>query len=178
MLTFEKIRDIERAERENKEMQQLPQNFIEELKEYTQLKSKTPDSNELKNARETIKRIFEAREKKLLDLALYSVKTGLPPENLTKEEESAFGRLVEILKEKRQVFFEELKKESGLHIEEKAAQQCKEFAFKVKKSLQPFVGPDLKIYELKENEIIDSMKLPKPLNDLLLKEGVLEQIEK
>ena len=46
--------------------------------------------------------------------------------------------------------------------------------YRVVKAIQPFVGPDLSIYELKEGDI---REFSKPLNELLLKEGVIEEIK-
>ncbi|MBS3053393.1 MAG: DNA replication complex GINS family protein [Candidatus Aenigmarchaeota archaeon] len=167
MLTFDKIRDIERAEKESKKLQKLPENFLSDLRDYLkkkeQLKS-SADIHELENVRNIIRRFFESREKKLLEGALYTVRTGLQPENLTKEEQDLFYFLTDRIKNFRENFFSEIQKD-------------KKLAYKVMKALPAFVGPDMKTYELKENEIISTDFLPKPLNDLLLKEGVIEQVE-
>ncbi len=167
MLTFDKIRDIERTEKESKKLQRLPENFLSDIRDYLkkkeQLKS-SADIHELENVRNIIRRFFEVREKKILELALYTVRTGLQPESLTKEEQRLFYLLTEQVKAFRESFFSEIHKE-------------KMPAYKVKKALPAFVGPDMKTYELKENEIISTDFLPKSLNDLLLKEGVIEKIE-
>ncbi|MBI2233224.1 MAG: DNA replication complex GINS family protein [Candidatus Aenigmarchaeota archaeon] len=167
MLTFDKIRDIERAEKESKKPQKLPENFLSDLRDYLkkkeQLKS-SADVHELENVRNIIRRFFESREKKLLEGALYTVRTGLQPENLTKEEQDLFYFLTGRIKNFRENFFSEIQKD-------------KKLAYKVMKALPAFVGPDMKTYELKENEIISTDFLPKPLNDLLLKEGVIETVE-
>ncbi len=169
MLTFEKIRDLERAERESKKLQKLPDNLAEELKEYLRKKEKTADSSdiiELENIKSTIKRFFEMREQKLMEAVLYSLRTGLPPENLTKEEEKAFRQLMETAKRFREGFF------SGLQ-----SPAEKKTMYRVKKTLPTFVGPDMNQYTLKENDTLEEDALPKPLNDLLLKEGVIEIVE-
>lgn len=168
MLTFEKIRDLERGERESRKMQKLPENFFNELRDYMHRKqkmNKASDILELENVKNTIKRLFELRERKLVELALSSLRTGLPVENLTKREEEIFSTIVEMLKNFEKEIFDELSKP----VEEK-----KEILFKVKKTLPQFIGPDMKSYELKENDIVS---LPKPLSDLLLKEGVIEEIK-
>ncbi len=167
MLTFDKIRDIERAEKESKKLQKLPENFLSDLRDYLkkkeQLKS-SADIHELENVRNIIRRFFESREKKLLEGALYTVRTDLQPENLTKEEQNLFYFLTSHIKNFRENFFSEIQKD-------------KKLAYKVMKAMPAFVGPDMKTYELKENEIISTDFLPKPLNDLLLKEGVIETVE-
>jgi len=95
------------------------------------------------------------------------VKTGFNPENVTKEEQELFSMLVEDLKRYRENFFSALAKK----------EKEKRTAYKVVKTLPAFVGPDMKTYELKENDLIQLDSLPKPLNDLLLKEGVIELTE-
>lgn len=167
MLTFEKIRDLERAERENKKLQRLPDNLIEELKDYLRKKERVKDSSdiiELENIKATIKRFFELREQKIMEVVLYSLRTGLPPENLTKPEESMFSQMIGAARKFREEFF------SGLQ----SPKEQKKVVYKVKKTLPTFVGPDMNEYTLKENDVLDESALPKPLNDLLLKEGVIE----
>ena len=44
--------------------------------------------------------------------------------------------------------------------------------YKVLRTLPAFVGLDMSIYELKEGDI---KEIPKPLNELLLKEGVITE---
>ncbi len=171
MLTFEKIRDIERAEKESKQLRKLPENFFEELREYISKKGAMKDKTsmdiiELENVRNTIKRFLETRERKLVELALYTTRTGLPAENLTPLEEKYFAGMLALIKSFRNEFFDEMKKEP--------LPKEKKTVFRVKKSLPAFVGPDMKTYELKLGEAVE---LPKVLNDLLLKEGAIEQVE-
>lgn len=175
MLTFEKIRDLERAERESKGLQALPENLMEEIRSYIHKKEKLADSSaivEMENVKNIIKRFFELRETKLVSLALYSAKTSLPVENLAKEEEAFFESLVDKIKNFRQSFFSELQNPVLEQIKKEEAE-----IYRVKKSTPEFVGPDLKLYRLSENELIDVSIFPKSLNDLLLKEGIIEKVE-
>ncbi len=167
MLTFEKIRELERVERDGKKLQNLPDDIMNQLCDYLRRKEKTKDKSsadlmELENVKNTIRRFFEFRERKLLTSVLDTIRTGLPPENLTREEEKVFYELVFSLKHFREAFFEELQKEPG---QEKPV-------YKVKKTIPEFVGPDMKTYKLTENELVE---LPKELEELLLKEGVVEK---
>lgn len=170
MLTFDKIRELERTERDAKKLQGLPEDIIEQLNDYIQRKEKikektTADIRELEHVRNTIKSFFEMREHKITQASMDTVRTGLPPENLTRHEERIFYELVEALKRHREQFFHEIAKERK-H-EEKPV-------YRVKKSLPEFVGPDMKTYKLNENELIT---LPKELEAILLKEGVIERAE-
>ena len=80
---------------------------------------------------------------------------------MTKSEETLFYRLTEEMKKYRESFFSELGRET-------AATPM----YRVKKTLPTFVGPDMKTYSLKENDIIN---IPPPLDELLLKEGIIEK---
>ncbi|MBI4170082.1 MAG: DNA replication complex GINS family protein [Candidatus Aenigmarchaeota archaeon] len=177
MLTFEMIRELERQERANKKLQKLPDNLLDELRDYIKRKESMPEKSstdilELENVKTIIKRFFELRESKIMDIALATARTGLPPEHLTKEEQSVFYSIVDSVKKHREMFFSEIHKEP----QPKAAEEKKQerIIYRVKKDLQDFVGPDMKTYRLIRGEIVN---LPKPLNDLLLKEGVIEEIK-
>jgi len=175
MLTFEKIRDLERAEKDSKKLQKLPDDFLEELREYLKKKESmkdktTSDILEIENVKNTIKRLVEMREKKILDSVLLAVRSNMMPENLSKSEEAFFSQTVERLKFHRDRFFDELKNGKKSTVQENP----REVLYKVKKTLPHFVGPDMNIYNLEENQIL---AIPKPLSDLLLKEGVIEEIQ-
>jgi len=172
MLTFDKIRDLERKERESKQLQKLPAALIDEMKEYVERRGKikeksTLDILEMKNVNDSIKRIFEIREKKIMDLVLFSARTGNPPENLLPSEEKFFHSLLDNVKS----FRNSLKTE--LSAPKEMPEKEKKIIYKVRKSVPDFVGPDMKIYKLSENDIVD---LPEDIRELLLKEGVLERV--
>ncbi len=173
MLTFDKIRDLERAERDSKQLQKLPENIIDQIKEYLHKKEKMKQSSsdimEFENVKNTIKRFFELREKKLVDAALYTTRTGLPVENLSKDEERLYYELIDKIKQSREVFFSELQKEPVI--------KEKKIFYKVRRALPEFVGPDMKQYKFNENDVIQPDALPKPLNDFLLKKGIIEKVE-
>jgi DNA replication initiation complex subunit (GINS family) len=173
MLTFEKIRELERMERDSKKLQKMPEDVIDQLRDYThrktQMTSTSADIMEMENVKNTIRRFFEMREQKIMGTVLDTVRTGLPPDNMTVQEERVFYELVDILKRFRENFFEELRKEPPKHEETHNAA-----LYRVKKALPEFVGPDMKTYQLKENDVIT---LPPELEEFLLKEGVVEKVE-
>ena len=193
MLTFEMIRELERNERSSKKLQHLPENIKDELREYIKRKEKlldksTSDILELENVKNTIKRFYEIREDKATAMALAMARTGLSPENLTSDERYAFDGIVEVLKTQREAFFFDINNESAQEKkteepgEAKGAKDAKEAPasaqgrtiYRVTRELQEFIGPDMKTYRLIRGEIVN---LPKPLNDLLLKEGVIEELQ-
>jgi len=183
MLTFDKIRDIERAERASQTLQKLPENILDEFRDYLKRKEQTQnktdfDMHEIENAKNTLKRILENREQKIVNLALYSARTGIPPDGLLKHEEIVFNNILNSLKKLREDFFNELNKKEETkeikneEIDIKKEQPIKKEEYVVIKTMPTFVGPELKEHTLKEGDSIKD--LPKPLNDLLLKKGVIE----
>lgn len=173
MLTFEAIRDLERGEAERKTLQKLPENFAEEVRQYLALKGSNMEKNsadihEIENAKRSVKELFEKRERKLMEQVLYTVKTGMPTENLTPDEERLYLYVIEEVKKHREMFFS-----SGKPVEP-ALEKVK--AYRIRATLPRFVGPDMKVYELKESQVLQEGELPKPLNDLLLKKNLLEII--
>ena len=173
MLTFDKIRDLERVERDGKQLQKLPENILNEIREYLHKKEKMKQSSsdlmELENVKNTIKRFFELREKKVIDAALYTTKTGLPVEHITKEEEKLYYDIIDKIQQSREIFFSELQKEPVI--------KQKKIVYNVRRALPEFVGPDMNLYKLNENEVLQPDALPKPLNDFLLKKGIIEKTE-
>lgn len=167
MLTFDKIRELERNERDGRKLQKLPDDIIDQIGEYLKRKERikektTTDIMELENVKSTIKRFFELREGKILSATLDAVRIGMLPDNMTKPEEKVFYQLVDITKQFREDFFHDIRKSNEQDV-------CR-----VKKSVPEFVGPDMKIYKLTENELV---RLPKEVEDLLIKEGVIEKVE-
>ncbi|MEM2032559.1 MAG: hypothetical protein QXR30_04430 [Candidatus Woesearchaeota archaeon] len=85
-LTYERLMDIYRREKNNPELQELPDNFIEDVIEYLRLKEKEvkslKDENDLLleedimqeerqliNAKKIIAKIYELREAKIIEIA-------------------------------------------------------------------------------------------------------------
>ncbi len=179
MITFEKIREIFRAEKDSRKMQPLPENLFIEIADYIRKKESTEGKNssdmrELENIRDTIKRFFEIRERKLIEQVFISLATEMPPENLTKEEEELFREVSSILRKHRfsmdgQMRYTPLQPETPQKEEQKTA--CYMFL----KELPPVVGPDMKVYSFRQGHIIQDGDMPKPLNDLLLKKGFIRK---
>ena len=163
MLTFDKIRELERMEKQSKKLQKIPEDIVMQLRDYLKRKDSTEktstDIMELEKIRDAVKRFFEMRESKIVSASLDTARTGLPPENMTKDEEELFYKLVDTIKKSREKFFADLSKED-------------KNAYTVKKTLPAFIGPDMNRYELAEGQIVH---IPAPLDELLLKEGVIEK---
>lgn len=108
ILTFETIKQIDREEQNSPKTTKLPDRFFEKLQAYLDAKAKIlkeksdpATSMEFQNTKRILQRILEIRERKLVTQALYSVRTGLPAENLTPEEKDFFDKLLVQLKDFR-----------------------------------------------------------------------------
>lgn len=112
-LTYEKLFDFLREERNNVSLQKLPDSFYEEIIEYLHIKddliasekennSLTVESSidQLKNAKKIIENIYERREKKILLLALHKSRTKsqlIDTSSLLQEEKVFFKQITVLL---------------------------------------------------------------------------------
>jgi len=130
---------------------------------------------EMENVKNTIKRLFEYRERKIIELALLAARTGAKPENLSEEEKKLFFVILDGIKGFGRDIAEKLDgynkdKESKSEMDKEANRVF----FKVIKSSSEFVGPDLKIYNLKQGDIVE---VPDEIAKILLKEGIIEHVK-
>jgi DNA replication initiation complex subunit (GINS family) len=158
MLTFETIRELERAERATKNLQQLPEDLLQEIRAYLERKTATSEQSELEATRAAIVRLFELREHKLLDAALITARTGIPAEGISQIEKNAFESIVHALREYRRQL-RNILEQSG----------CQ---WKVRTDLPEFIGPDMKVYKLKAGDVV---QLPEEISALLAKQGLIEK---
>ena len=107
ILTYETIRKIHKDEELSVKLSKIPDDFFEKAKEYVKakedaIKNDPVAAQEFQNVKHGLRFIMEARERKILNMALYSVRTGLPPENLTTTEKSFFENILNSLKNFKQ----------------------------------------------------------------------------
>ncbi len=179
MLTYEKIREIQRNER-SKELQPLPKNFLKDFEEYIERKKRLGKKEEVENARFILRDILNRRERKIVSAALDFVRTGIKIENLSEREKALFNELVAVLKKYRG---EAAKKENVKKKKEKAVVKKQKQVIKkvkremvlvrIKEDLPDFVGPKLNIYSLRKKEIAN---LPKKIAEILVKNNLAEKI--
>jgi DNA replication initiation complex subunit (GINS family) len=188
VFTFEKIRELQRAERETTTLQSLADNTIKEIKEYLKQKENKPDKTnsdlmEIENAKNIIQDLFEKREHKILVNALYSVRTDTPVQNLLKEEEELFYSIVNTLKTFRKKFMIDLfdtenipkdQEKTDIVKETSPTENVKKPMVKIVRDVPEFIFKDLKIYSLKKNDLVS---LPKDLEDFLIKNKYSEKIQ-
>ncbi len=173
VVTFETIRDIQRSEKENRNLIKLPDGIFEEIAEYIKRKeSRNEDFLELENAKNIIKDILDRREHKIVNMAVMYVRSGVIPRNMTKEEEKFFAELVKIIKEFRDSYYMSLiygKREKEEVVTEEPP---KIEMIQMTEDVSEFVFGE-RVYNLKKDEIAS---LSKELEDFLVKKGVAKRI--
>ncbi len=171
-ITFDLIRKIQTEEKMDSRLSKLPDNFYENVNAYLEQKRKIEAKDdrktglEIKNIERLAEDIFNRRERKILNLVLISARTGIPPENLTQDEEDVFKNIMSTIKQRREdvlnkLFKKEKKQESGNKVV-------------FKDDVSEFVGSDMKTYgPFKKG---DTAELPEENMKLLLDKGVVEKV--
>jgi len=167
-ISFEVIRKIQRSEQREVKLTKLPENFFSKVKEYLKSKKRVAARKsdekafiEVKNIERLIEDIYNRRERKILNQALISVRTGIPPENLLPEEKEFFERIVELLKERR--------KKVLLPMFEDVEENVEEELVVFNEDVPEFVGVDMKVYGPFSKG--DVAKLPKENAKVLVDAG-------
>ncbi|MBU5678627.1 MAG: hypothetical protein KQA36_01900 [Candidatus Aenigmarchaeota archaeon] len=164
ILTFEKIRELQWNEKNSKNLQELPKNFFQDAKEYL---ARTKDSY----SRFVIEDLVDMRIRKILNFAINYFKTKEIPKNMTVEERELFESILSYVSNFRKNYIEsELQpEEKNIKNEKLKEDESKKIkAIVVERDIGPFVGTDLKIYNLKKGE---KVILPEDLKNLLIKYG-------
>ncbi len=101
MLTYETISKIVKEEKNTNKPVKLPEGFFEDVRMYLSKKEKITEKEdewELGSVKRLLQDLLELRERKILIMALYAVRSGIVPENLTEEEKEFFNMIVEDVK--------------------------------------------------------------------------------
>ena len=167
MLTFDTLRKMMTDEKNSTKLLNLPENFFDEAKAYLENKAKFSDNKEdaweLDSARRVLNDLFEIREGKLINSALYHVRSGVNPGSMTREEKTFFDGIVTGIKG-----FQEKRKE----IFDGKREEMETVAFL--ESLPQFVGVNMKNYG--PFEMGDMATIPKDNAKLLLEKGIAKLI--
>jgi len=171
-ITFELIRKIQREEEKQPKLTKLPENFYSQIGNYliqkkriAAAKSDRKETFEVKNAERLIEDIFSRRERKILNHAIISARTGISTENLTEEEERFHSQIVQSLKGRRMDILKRVLEQS----------ETKEGMVIFKQDTPAFVGADMLNYgPFKEGDVA---KIPDDNKQILLEKGVVEEIK-
>ncbi len=169
MLTYEAIRKTAKEEKEGTKLVKLPEDFFAQVREYLENKEAMGREKdnlwEIQSARRVLEDLLEARERKILTLALFSVRSGMVPENLALEEKEFFEAVKERINQFR-------KKRKG--VLEGGNGEAKGLVA-VMGDIPEFVGLDLQTYGPCQKG--DIVTLPGESIRLLLQKGSAERIE-
>ncbi len=165
MLTYESIREAVKREKGSAGLTPLPADFFTSAKAYLDKKSRLrtkDDQWEQDQAKRRMQDLVELREKKILMGALYFVRSGVKPENLTEDEYSFLKSLAEVIK--------------GWQDKKKGMLEAKVEPLPVvafQEDVPRFVGIDMKNYG--PFKAGDMSTLPKENAELLEKKGAANQ---
>ncbi len=132
-ITFETFRKFQRKEKKNEKLQELPKDFFKKCVDWINEKQEQFDERresallrELENVKSIVSDIFERRRKKILILALHSVRSSKVSENLLPEEREFFESIVDNLKKLEENLLERVLK--GKQPEEVCKEEAEETA--------------------------------------------------
>ena len=204
LVTFDLIRRVQREEQMAPKLTRLPENFYASVASYVTNKKKLVEGKEdrkvaleIKSVEMLIEDVFNRRERKIINTAINSARTGIPPENMTDEERAFYDGLLEFIKGRRDSILQnilaepEVKEEEESEIEGKIAEVAKEVKVLTTKPSLPinlgaslivfredvttFVGSDMRSYgPFKKGDIA---KVPNANMRILLDMGVVEEFK-
>ncbi len=201
IITYEILYDILRKEKYNQELQVLDKDFFNKIVKYSNEKKAILESQQqktsifasteiqktkrqLENINKILKELYEKRENKIIQLAIFSSKTKEKPDlsALLPEEMEFFNSVTQILNQYRSnILFRllesklpeiiEIEKPKGLKIVNKEEKnKLIRFLYDVPK----FIGDDLNIYGPFQKEDIAS--LPEIIADILISKGSTKEV--
>lgn len=195
LITYETLFEILQKEKARKELQKLEEdfssNFIRYLDEKTSIlnSQKSKDSifsNEVQrtekqvdNIRRIIKDLYERRERKIVEAALFSARNPKKIQQfesaMLQEEKHLFEKLTEDLSNSRESILRNLLEGKRPEIENKEAIKEENVLIKFISAVPKFVGLDCNIYGPFEREDISS--LPVQISSILINKKRAEKLE-
>jgi DNA replication factor GINS len=171
-ITYELIRKIQREEEKQPKLTKLPEEFYSKVGNYliqkkriSATKADRKEAFEVKNVERLVEDIFNRRERKILNHAIISARTGMQTENLTEEEEKFHTQILYALKERRMNLLKRILDQS----------ETKEGMVIFRQETPAFVGADMLNYgPFKEGDIA---KIPEENKKILLEKEIVEEIK-
>jgi DNA replication factor GINS len=168
MLTYEIIRECVIKEKNSTKLVELPENFFQEIKTYLESKERISEGKEdlweLDNSKRMLQDLLDARESKLVKLALVFVRAGVTPGSIMPEEKTFFDSMVQSIKSFEQARTETLE---GPKEKMKTVAMIEE--------VPKFVGVNMKNYgPFRKGDIA---RVPEDNSQLLVSKGMARLIE-
>lgn len=185
-ITYDTIYEILRLEKTRKEIQELNRDFFQNLLSYIKekqyiLETQQKDSifskefektqKQLQNIKKMLKELYERRESKIIQQALYSSRSQEKPvpNNLLAEEKELLISITHLLnKYRKEILFNLLKnKLPEITKEEQITEKPRENKLiRLTHPLPKFVGDDLNVYGPSEEE--DILHLPEKVANVII----------
>jgi len=204
IMTYEKLYDLLRKEKYSQELQKVDENFFRSIIKYLEEKSAIIDAQrskdsifaneiektekQLVNVKKIVKELYEKRENKIMQLALFSsrIKERDVSSVLLPEERKLFLEVLEVLNRFRGSVLESVIEKKVPSVPESKPKDIKrteedpekESELKIVRLLHPvpqFVANDLNVYGPFEEE--DTSMLPKKTANVLIKKKRAEEIK-
>ena len=192
IITYETVYETLRKEKFKNDLQQLEENFFNDVVKYMEERKKTLLSSESKdsifaseniiktkkqieNIQKIISELYERRETKLIQLALTASRTNYPQDSssMTFEEKKLYFDLVNKLNNYRENILHKIL--AGKMPEIKEESNPDELRLiRLLESVPQFIGDDLKTYGPFETEEVAN--LPKRVSEILIKNKRAEEI--
>ena len=192
IITYETVYETLRKEKFKNDLQQLEENFFNDVVRYmterkkTLLSSESKDSifaseniiktkKQIENIQKIISELYERRETKLIQLALTASRTNYPQDSssMTFEEKKLYFDLVNKLNNYRENILHKIL--AGKMPEIKEESNPDELRLiRLLESVPQFIGDDLKTYGPFETEEVAN--LPKRVSEILIKNKRAEEI--
>jgi len=201
-LSYKSLRKIQHLEKTSPQFSKLPEHFYstihtllhsmeitEQQEENTQKKMLLHD--EFLKTKKIAQSIYEYREKKLVQAALSTIRSGKPDlSNLIDQEQVVYEQLLKTMKDGRQTLWErqQSSQQSQPQQEQQPRQQDainKDAAppvqppkntnpvLRITEDIPSFMGTDMKEYNLRKHDVLT---LPKEMADPLIKQKVATKI--
>ena len=174
-ITYEYIRKIQREEQNDVKLSKIPDDFYKKVKKYLDQKVKLSNKKrdrsselEVENIQRVLEDVFNRRETKTLQQAVFATRTGIPVQNLTKNEEKFFRQLVELLKFQRSNTLNILTKKT----KEKEETKLQKIIFI--QDIPEFMGSDLKKYG--PFKIGEEGEIPSENAELMVKSEIAKMV--
>ena len=189
LISYEELRKVQNAERNNTALQQLEPSFFEKVRAYISTKKKLIRENEskdntfalqtvekgkqeLKNIEKIIDDICSRRQKKILMQAITNLTARVHnTEMMLSEEEELYNRMIELLKLNSSLFiakFSEISKNEIM----KGSRKLK--LIRITDDVPPFVWTDERTYGPFRKEDVTNM--PHDICEILIKQGKATEI--
>lgn len=185
MLSYEEIRRIQNAERDNKALQGIDISFFGRLREYIKTKERALENNhgkdnvfskqmsekneyELKNALRIVDDLKSRRRRKVVLQALNNITARVHnTENMLPEEEKLYNSTIEIIKEYDKEFMSRLEEKEETKKDKENVDVIQKV--KVLEKIPQFAWKDGKVYGPFEEGT--NVIVPKGVREILINEG-------